>query len=368
MRKNSSFPTFCSSCTALVLVALASGCGANFNSIHRESGVAYSDRNATLISQDAKQRALVFQKRSDEETKDKLVYCVEPSPDALTVLATAFATNVSIPEKVALAVSGSSTETGGSIGLRTQSIQLLRDQGYRVCEAYANGALNDVDYATLMRRNQVFTTAVLAIEQLTGPVLGPAVALGASANAADGEALLQLQQQVEAERAKLKQRETELSELQTKIAAKDTEHQKETDATKKAKLADELQKLKSEFEVKQKTVAEIILNLAALEGLRDSARTPNTSVASDMDIVAAKFVAADRAAVANVVGKIVDNAFGKTFILDFCQMYWHGRFSNFSSEQKTQTSTVCDKTLLTFLTTATSGGSSAPFFLPDDLK
>ena len=49
---------------------------------------------------------------------------------------------------------------------------------------------SELDYAQLMRRNQVMTTAVLAIEQLTGTVVGPSAAIGASSSAEVDQAAL----------------------------------------------------------------------------------------------------------------------------------------------------------------------------------
>lgn len=123
-------------------------------------------------------------------TANEIVTCVEPHPDAFTVNAASAAGNFAAPNGLGAALSGASSQAGASLALRTQTNTLLREQGYRICEGYLNGAVSKLDYAQLLRRNQVMVTAVLAIEQLTGAVVGPSFAIGASSSAEiDKEAL-----------------------------------------------------------------------------------------------------------------------------------------------------------------------------------
>ncbi|MBC3952036.1 hypothetical protein [Pseudomonas folii] len=96
------------------------------------------------------------------------IICAEPSPDALK----AIAASGSLSKSDILAISGAYQEAGANIGLRTQSIQLLRDQLYTLCQAYANGVINQATYMMYLTRNQRNTVAILAIEQLTGVTKG----------------------------------------------------------------------------------------------------------------------------------------------------------------------------------------------------
>jgi hypothetical protein len=57
-----------------------------------------------------------------------------------------------------------------NIGLRTPTIQLLRDGMYRLCEAYMNGAIDRSRYTVLINRYQQMMIGLVAIEQLTGVV------------------------------------------------------------------------------------------------------------------------------------------------------------------------------------------------------
>lgn len=122
------------------------------------------------------------------------VVCPEPSPDALKTLA-----GSAMAEKANVAaLSMAFQESAANIGLRTQSIQLLRDQLFSICQAYANGAINSDAYQMLLTRNQRNTVAIMAIEQITGVVRGPNVALSGSSTANQAKAVMELTAQINA--------------------------------------------------------------------------------------------------------------------------------------------------------------------------
>lgn len=114
------------------------------------------------------------------------VICAEPSPDALAALAASNALSVNHPTGISGTASSGLAETAAAIGLRTQSIQLLRDSSYRICEAYANNAIDGQDLAALTRRAQSAMMGLIAIEQLTGPVVAQQVALSTAMGANTG--------------------------------------------------------------------------------------------------------------------------------------------------------------------------------------
>lgn len=118
--------------------------------------------------------------------------CSEPSPDALTAIATSAQGNLSVKDKLALGAALSRSESAASIGLRTQSIQLMRDALHRICEGYQSGSLTPAGVETLMRRFQSSMVGILAIEQLTGVVRAPAVILGGSASTGGAEAVAKI--------------------------------------------------------------------------------------------------------------------------------------------------------------------------------
>lgn len=105
-------------------------------------------------------------------TKSFGVLCAEPSPDAISSFAAALSVNAQqgqqLSGEAALAIQNAVAYTG----LRTQSIQLLRDALYRVCEGYFSKAINSANFVDLHERYQDNMIAILAIEQLTGTVLG----------------------------------------------------------------------------------------------------------------------------------------------------------------------------------------------------
>lgn len=178
------------------MLALA-GC-ANLNSIHRTlelGGTAHG------FAVDVKQRAIfsvprtVFDPANRDRQAETAVVCPEPSPDALSAyvlsggLTGSFsgtaptASPVPSGQVQAAATSG---ENSASIGLRTQSIQLLRDGLFSNCIAYMNGAVQPEEFYLLQRRSQNFTLGLLAIEQLTGATKAEQAAISTGGTAATG--------------------------------------------------------------------------------------------------------------------------------------------------------------------------------------
>ncbi|ULQ48386.1 hypothetical protein JN531_017280 (plasmid) [Flagellatimonas centrodinii] len=165
---------------AVLLSLFASGCAhlSTYNSLDALS----EDRDEVMVL-DAKTRVVHSRLL---EPKDSLgryrhVVCAEPSPDALSALIASADTSVPLRGDNTIAAAVAYGESAASIGLRTQSIQLMRDSMYRLCESYLNGAISEASFETLQRRFQSSMVAILAIEQLTGAVRAPAVVLGGSA-------------------------------------------------------------------------------------------------------------------------------------------------------------------------------------------
>lgn len=192
----------------------------------------------TSIAIDAKQRVVLsktlkkYQLKADgtagATTYDGPYTCAEPSPDALSVLGASSALSLSKPGSLSAGGSLSLSEAAASIGLRTQSIQLLRDQNYRICEAGSNNQISDLEAQTLLRRNQSTMMGVLAIEQLTGPVVAAQVALTTAATASTGGPS---DSEVTAAKAAVKTAETEWLDAQ-----KNLDTAKTTSATKREAL------------------------------------------------------------------------------------------------------------------------------------
>jgi hypothetical protein len=118
------------------------------------------------LSIDAKQRIVLITSKGGPY-HNHLVVCSEPSPDALA--ATAAALSLSGGNGAAQGqLAGSLTEAAANIGLRTPTIQLLRDGLYEACEAYLNGVLAAEDYGLLLRNYDRVMVALLALDAASG--------------------------------------------------------------------------------------------------------------------------------------------------------------------------------------------------------
>lgn len=187
---------FFQSSIAVVVMPLMTGC-AYFTNYTRS--VDFQERSYAL---DVKQRVVFAQDRLtlNGEGKQivKRVICAEPSPDALTVISASAGVSAAnaISAGVSAATSNSANqnvnvtaalaEQGAFVGLRTQSIQLLRDTMYRLCEGYAAGAIDEEEFTAMQRRYQSTMMGLLAIEQLTRPVVAAQVVLASNATSQAG--------------------------------------------------------------------------------------------------------------------------------------------------------------------------------------
>jgi chemotaxis protein histidine kinase CheA len=162
--------------SALIAVALAglNGC-ANLMTINRATDLPGGGRALHL---DAPQRVAYASNLG--------TLCAEPSPDALQAYASSLGVSISSPTEGSAAIANSLAASAGSFGLRTQSITLMRDHLYRICEAYYNGKINHGDVISLMQRSQDLTLGILAIEQLTGAVVARQVVLTPGAESGSG--------------------------------------------------------------------------------------------------------------------------------------------------------------------------------------
>ena len=115
------------------------------------------------------------------------VVCAEPSPDVALAIAQASGSGLSIlgGGQGARSVTRATAEGVAQLGERTQAIQLLRDQMYRACEAYSNGAITGTTYNLIMSKNND-TMVTLMMAGVTGGEFGRSGA--AVGGAAESEA------------------------------------------------------------------------------------------------------------------------------------------------------------------------------------
>jgi len=153
------------------------------------SGVHYKtfslDKSPTTsLSLDARQRVILVTDRGGPEGNRRVV-CAEPSPDVFATAAVSASLSAKLgKEDVGAALSRA--EMAGALGVRTQTIQLLRDGLYRACEAYLNGVIRENEYKKLIAAYDEVLITLVAVEGLTQQVSPLLPTIGGHANANPG--------------------------------------------------------------------------------------------------------------------------------------------------------------------------------------
>lgn len=241
----------------LGLVFVLTGCG-TLNSVYRPFNI--SEGSGALI--DIKQRAIVVspQTTTDKEGKktQRVIVCAEPSPDALSAYAAEVAAKAEIPKEAAVQLAAAMSEGTAYVGLRTQSIQLLRDALYRLCEGYMSGALDKDQYDILVRRYQKYMVALLGIEQLTGAMRSPAVTINTEGSAEAARSISTMEEEIK----EIKNKVAELEGRNVRLAE---------EKTNKAGTPDE-KKIENEIAENQKTIESFNKNIQSISKGVESAR------------------------------------------------------------------------------------------------
>ncbi len=320
-------------------LSILAGC-ANLSTINRSTPL--DSRKA--IHLDIQQRLLI--------ANDIGHYCAEPSPDALAAFAAAAGIGASTPAEGALSASGSLGTSAASIGLRTQSITLMRDALYRMCEAYGNGMLSRPQVMALLSRSQDLTAIILATEQLTGAIVAHQAALTGTASAdatslmaataelleAALEAQARAQTRLERALARKADAETKLQLAQDELAAAQSDRSanpNDDEAGRRAKLR--LANAQRELETANRQIALAEEIRALREKTLESASDRVESLKSAQDSAAAAAAASassgatltgggDRSrlndqstqAIASAVSSMVNNVLNKSYVLDYC--------------------------------------------------
>lgn len=216
-----------------VALALALGGCANLFAVHH--GEDLDDNNVYFV--DAEQRALV----SGDVDFDR-VFCAEPSPDSISALAAGLSGNLSEETTGQLQAAFTQSESAAYVGLRTPTIQLLRDGMYRLCEGFMNGTIDARTYAVMLNRYQQMMVGLVAIEQLTGPLrTQPVVLNAASVNAsAQSNNLAEARATLNMFDTRIKAaRETQRTHLASAPPADASDASKEAHASEQARLVAE---------------------------------------------------------------------------------------------------------------------------------
>lgn len=283
----------------LATASLLGGC-ANWNSIHHD----FKPDNGDSMSIDAKQRVVFSVTKDYGGEKTWKAFCAEPSPDALAAVSASLGLDAAVGAK-ALGAAFASSESAASIGLRTQSITILRDGMYRLCEGYASGALDDIGFQRLQRRYQAIMLGLLAIEQLTGATVAKQAVLTGSAGAKLGQSLSQITALIAATRSRSENAKAELDARTTDLATKKTAldgADKDVKAEIKANGADTPKA--TELKAKQKTASDAVL---AAEAAKQQATIAASIEAAELANLESLRKDLDRAAaIAATAGSLVD--------------------------------------------------------------
>ena len=109
------------------------------------------------------QRAIISHLKTDANGQNPYaIVCAEPSPDGMTALSLSASGK---SEKADLVAAFSAQENASYVGLRSQSIQLLRDAMYRACEGYLSGGLTKAAYDISMRRYQKNMVVIVIVQK-----------------------------------------------------------------------------------------------------------------------------------------------------------------------------------------------------------
>jgi len=269
---------FIAKTVSVLLVVSLAGC-ARFNSIQRNV-----DLTTTSITIDAEQRVVISAPDPTRTIGNHYarIVCAEPSPDVLKVRGSNFSALLDKAGKQDIELALSAAEAGQNIGLRTQSIQLLRDAMYRTCEGAAAGMIEKKEFEEIQERFQKLTAVLLATEQLTGavqPRLAPVLAVGGSSST--GQGIQAAQTELDNAKAAQADQQKKATDQQQVVATKQTAYdgvKDGTDEAAKIKAKNELDSAQNDLKSLTDRLGELQDNTAAAQQKRDAARglTVNT--------------------------------------------------------------------------------------------
>ena len=277
----------------LLISVFLCGC-ADLDSISRTTPLPADDaEDGVAIHLDAKQRLVL--------AKSFGSVCAEPSPDALSSFTASLGGSISSPGAEPDTLAAALQSTAASIGLRTQSITLMRDALYRICEAYYGKALTGPAVMTLLAQSQALTAAILAIEQLTRPVVANQVILQGEALARSSEGIVHLHKLLSDARADEQKKKSALDQA-IKQSEKEPEDETKKQVLKSAETAYiEAKQLAEEL----KASRDAALSAPSVM-VRGHARFNEPTYASSPDMEARKEVAA---AVKEIVQNVLDESY-----------------------------------------------------------
>lgn len=183
--------------SVLIIVAILfmSGC-ARLDTVKR--GLDVREKGVLI---DIKQRAIISS--GSDNADNPPIVCAEPSPDAMTAFAAELAAEGTTPQGISAELRAAIQNSATFVGLRTQSIQLLRDGMYRLCEAAMNHNITTFDYALQLRNYQRLMTTLLAVEQLTGAIRVPPITISTEGFVAGAERAAEIETEISKKEAEI---------------------------------------------------------------------------------------------------------------------------------------------------------------------
>ncbi|MGK5036572.1 hypothetical protein [Janthinobacterium sp. LB3P118] len=260
------------------VLLLLSAC-ANLHTINRTTDLPL---NGKAIHLDAPQR-LVY--------ADALGHtCAEPTPDALQAYISAAGAGVNSGQNAA-SISMALSANAASVGLHSQSITLMREHLFRICEYAQNKSINPADTMLLMERSQDLTMGVLAIEQLTGAVVARQAALTGQGESAASAGVLATQAQLDKAEERLAEREGDLDDVRDARIAQASASEQAQQALRDAAKADP-KKTAAESKTLQYAASSTQLKLAQLDARLAAAQQAVDKAESERDALEKKIAAA----------------------------------------------------------------------------
>lgn len=305
--------------TAIVLSA--SGC-AWLTTYNNEVDLNFSSEKdkGKAVFVDAKQRAVI--------QKSWGAVCAEPSPDALASLALSASSTLKLNDAEKAQLAAALSESAGSIGLRTQSIQLMRDALYRVCEMYFSRGFNSNDVYALHQKYQDTMLAVLAVEQLTGAITPSPVSLSGEAQSKATQNIRMMLDQLAANRdRKLEEKEAVAAAEESKSAAEkaleEAKKQHGEDSEEAASAAEELSSANDQLDTKKKSLEDTEKLISILEESKDAyfgESSSSSSATAEVTVISNRnYIDSDTAeAIAGAIQDIVKTTSEKNYLVETC--------------------------------------------------
>jgi hypothetical protein len=164
---------------ASVGASLVSGCstfgerqGGSVTTTHLPA----ADRTVALGTE-AETRLVISTPNTRDNSASAMITCSEPSPDIALIAANAFSGSIGASgalfgdasgDQARASVASARAEQAAELGRRLATVQLARDTLFRACEAYSNGAIDEVMYSVMLSRFDDLMVALFAVEMAQG--------------------------------------------------------------------------------------------------------------------------------------------------------------------------------------------------------